>query len=177
MNTNEYFSDMILKGKQSLLIHSQMSNYYGFLGLKRHQQIHNFLYWLETKRLMSINEYYLTKYNVPIEEKEISNPNVLPENWTNFESVEESKIFDVTKEGFAIMESWDDLRISSLRNLYISLIDKDLQDSDFVKKILIEVEEEKRGMKDRYFSDSHLDYYISVLLDDQSKIFDLGKNN
>ena len=62
MTVEEIFSQLAAHMVEGLMIHSQMSDYFGFLGLKGYQECHKYHYFAENANYRAISKYYLLHY-------------------------------------------------------------------------------------------------------------------
>ena len=84
MTVDEIFSLIAERMVEGLMFHSQMSDYFYFLGLEGYSKCHKFHYFEENANYRKISKYYLTRYNKIIQERPFSNPNVIPSDWYNY---------------------------------------------------------------------------------------------
>ena len=84
MTLEEIFSLVAEHMVEGLMFHSQMSDYYNFLGLKGYAECHKYHYFEENSNYRKLCEYYMTRFNKLIPERSFKNPNVIPENWYQF---------------------------------------------------------------------------------------------
>lgn len=69
---------------EGLMTHSQLADYFGFLGFKGYQQQHIYHYFEENKNYKCIVKYYLEHYNKLLLEQPFKNPNIIPEDQYQF---------------------------------------------------------------------------------------------
>lgn len=84
MTIEEIFSELAQHMIEGLMIHAQMSDYYGFLGLDGYQTCHNYHYYEESINYRKLIEYYLNHYGKLPLDKPFNNPKVIPDSWHNF---------------------------------------------------------------------------------------------
>ena len=84
MTIEEMFShiaDNMIKG---LMVHSQLVDYFGFLGFEGYQKCHLYHYFDEAKNFKNLGNYYLKHYNKLLAEDCIDNPNIIPNDWIKY---------------------------------------------------------------------------------------------
>ena len=79
----QIFSDISSHQIKGLMIHSQLADYYRFLGLDKYADCHEHRYKEESHCWRKITSYYIEHFNKLIEEQEIDNPNIIPSDWYN----------------------------------------------------------------------------------------------
>lgn len=84
MTVDEIFSQLSEHMIKGLMLHSQLSDYFGFLGLKGYQVCHKYHYFEENSNYRKLSCYYLYHYDKLIKEKPFSNPNIIPESWYQY---------------------------------------------------------------------------------------------
>lgn len=84
MTIEEIFSELGEHMIEGLMIHSQLSDYFGFLGLDGYQMCHKYHYFEENNNYKKVGDYYLHHYNKIIIEKPFKNPSVIPSSWYQY---------------------------------------------------------------------------------------------
>ena len=84
MTVDEIFSLVAEHMVEGLMTHAQLADLYNFLGLEGYQKCHEYHYYCENKNFRDLTHYYLRHYNKLIMERPFKNPNVIPENWYQF---------------------------------------------------------------------------------------------
>ena len=63
MTINEIFSQLSQHMIKGLMMHTQLSDYFNFLGLKGYSQCHKYHYFEENNNYKQLCDYYLNHYN------------------------------------------------------------------------------------------------------------------
>ena len=84
MTVEEIFSQIAAHMIEGLMVHSQLSDYYGFLGLKGYQECHKYHYFAENANYKKIANYYLKHYDKLVLDMPFKNPDVIPESWFKY---------------------------------------------------------------------------------------------
>ena len=84
MTIDEIFSQLSEHMIEGLMIHSQLSDYFGFIGLDGYQICHKYHYFIENANYKKLGNYYLHHYNKLIMETPFKNPNIIPESWYQY---------------------------------------------------------------------------------------------
>lgn len=77
----EVFSDMSAHQIKGLMVHSQLADYYRFLGLDKYADEHERHYKTESCNWRNVSAYYIEHCNRLIPEQPIDNPEVIPSDW------------------------------------------------------------------------------------------------
>ena len=81
---SEIFGQVSNRMIEGLMTHSQLADYFGFLGLEGYQQCHLYHFFEENCNYKKIAEYYLKHYSKILIEKPFKNPNIVPEDWWQY---------------------------------------------------------------------------------------------
>ena len=63
------------------MVHSQLADYYRFLGLPKYADCHECHYIEESNRWRKLSTYYVEHFSRLVAEKPVENPNVIPADW------------------------------------------------------------------------------------------------
>lgn len=80
-DTEKIFADVSAHQIKGLMIHSQLADYYRFLGLTKYADCHEEHYEEESRCWRRMANYYLEHFNRLIPEQEIENPGIIPADW------------------------------------------------------------------------------------------------
>ena len=84
MTVEEIFSQVAQHMIEGLMTHSQLCDYFNFLGLKGFAKCHEYHYFCENGDYKEIAWYYMEHYNKLLLDLPFKNPGVIPENWFNY---------------------------------------------------------------------------------------------
>lgn len=119
MTIEEIFSQLSAHMIEGLMVHSQMADYYGFLGLEGYQKCHKYHYFEENCNYKKLGNYYLKHYNKIIPDMPFKNPDIIPDSWFNYKRQDVNAV--TRKNAIQIgMEKWVDWE-KQTKNLYESL--------------------------------------------------------
>ena len=74
MTIEEMFNHIGNNMIKGLMVHSQLVDYFGFLGFEGYQKCHLYHYFDEAKNFKDLGDYYLKHYNRLLAEDRIDNP-------------------------------------------------------------------------------------------------------
>ena len=173
MTVEEIFSDLSKHMIEGLMAHSQLSDYFGFLGLEGYQIAHKYHYFEENNNYRRLSEYYLSHYNKIIPEKKTDNPALIPESWYQYtrQDVNASTRKSSIQAGFEKWIEWE----KSTKELYgkycyelISL--KEIAAAEELKYYLMDVNKELSNAQQKYLILVADNYNISDILDEQKEL-------
>ena len=84
MLTEEIFSQLVAHMKKGVLIHSQMTDLFGFLNLKKYKKRQEKQFYEENKNCRELQDYYLNRYQKLLPELPVENPALIPQNWIKY---------------------------------------------------------------------------------------------
>lgn len=174
MTIEEIFSQLSAHMVEGVMTHSQLSDYYNFLGLKGYSECHNYHFYCESKSFRDISEYYLTHYNKLIPEIKIPNPDIVPQSWINY--VRQDVGMEVRKSaikiGFDRWVQWERDTKNMYEEFYKELVTLgDIASACFVKELIVDVSEELKDAEQLTLENQVIDYDICVIMDKQDELF------
>ena len=175
MTVDKVFEKISAHMVEGLMIHSKLSNYYGFLGLKGYEECHKYHYYLENNNFVKLNEYYLYHYGKLIPDASFINPNIIPENWYNHER------HDVTNEtrknaiqtGMITWVKWEQETKKLYKDMYLELHQNGEYDAalNIVRKLIKDVDEELADAKQIWLKKEIMEYDINDIILEQDNIY------
>ena len=84
MTIVDIFSQIAQRMVEGLMTHSQLADYFGFIGLEGYQKCHVYRYFDENNNYKKIADYYLKHYNKLLVDMPFNNPNVIPNDWFQY---------------------------------------------------------------------------------------------
>ena len=173
MSVEEIFSSISEHMVEGLMAHSQLSDFFGFLGLEGYQQCHKYHYFEENKNYRRLSDYYLSHYNRIIIEKPFQNPNIIPKDWYQYSrqdvtvSVRKSSI----QTGFEKWIEWETQTKELYQKYYNELIKMmEVAAAEEVKYYIMDVSSELSKAKQKYLTLSASNYNISDIVNEQEDL-------
>jgi len=178
MTVDEIFSQIGQRMVEGLMAHSQLADYYNFLGLRGFYRCHKYHYFIENKNYKCVSDYYMKHYNKLLAERRFSNPNIIPENWYKYSRLD---VTNANRKGFvqAGIEKWVNWEFDT-KKLYEAYY-KDLLDMGEeaaaieVAKYLKDVDEELAEAWQKNLELKCVDYDINQIMDMQPRLHDKYK--
>lgn len=124
MTIEEIFSQIGQHMIEGLMIHSQMADYYAFLGFKGFAKCHEYHFFEENYNYKKLANYYMNHYHKILLERRFNNPNIIPEEWYQHSREDVSLETKQTyiEAGFKKWIDWERKTKSFYQQQYQSLI-------------------------------------------------------
>ena len=167
MTIDEIFSHLSEHMVEGLMIHSQMSNYYNFLGLDGYKECHKYHYYSENKNYAEVCDYYLKHYNKIPMELPFNNPNVIPENWYRYkrQDVDPSIVKAGLQQGFDRWILWEKDTKATYQSFYQELCNLgEVAAAIEVKKYIKDVDDELAHAEQEQLKLKAIDYNLSDVM-------------
>lgn len=68
----------------ALMFHDQMADLFDFLGLQGFKRMHEYQYLVESTEHRTLKRYYLNHHGKLLPESDVSNPDVIPDDWLQY---------------------------------------------------------------------------------------------
>ena len=173
MNIEEIFSLIAARMVEGLMIHSQMSDYFCFLGLEGYAKCHKYHYFEENCNYRKISYYYLTHYNQIITERPFSNPNIIPADWYKYkrQNVDMAVRKASIKAGFEKWVKWEKESKKVYETYYQELIKlNEIAAATELQKYIVDVDYELSDAEEKLLTLTAIDFDISDIIAEQDKL-------
>lgn len=173
MTIDEIFSQIAQHMVEGLMIHSQMTDYYNFLGFEGYKSCHNYHYHSENNNHRQLSNYYLKHYNKIIKELSVSNPHIIPENWYQYtrDAVSTETKMDSIKKGFEKWVQWEKDTKNFYEQMYQALVSiNEIAAAIEIKKYIEDVDYELAEAEQEFLELSSINYNISDVFTKQSDL-------
>ena len=175
MTIEEIFSQIAAHMVEGLMMHSQMSDYFGFLGLKGYQECHKYHYFEENCNYRKISNYYLCHYNKLILEGSAKNPNIIPESWYKYtrQDVNTPTRKSSIQTGFEKWIKWERDTKKLYEKFYQELmILNEVASAIELKKYIVDVDYELAEAIQKELELKAIDYDMSLIVDLQKEKYE-----
>jgi hypothetical protein len=172
MTVESIFSELAAHMIEGLMVHSQMSDYYGFLGLKGYQECHKYHYFEENINFRKLSAYYLHHYNKIIPEIPFENPSVIPESWYKYnrQDVNASTRKNAIQTGMEKWISWEKETKELYQRMYKELIAlNEIAGAEELAKYITDVDKELSAAAQKELELKAIDYDICLIIDKQEE--------
>ena len=170
MTADEIFNEISYHMIEGVMLHSQMVDYFEFLGFKGYSQCHLYHFFCENKNYKCICKYYLKHYNKLLAEDRINNPALIPSDWIQYQRQQVSPQVRKTALQSGI-ERWVDWEHKTKKiyeqyyNMLISL--NEVAAAIKLKEIIKDVDYELAEAKQELLELQAIDFDITVVMDYQ----------
>lgn len=174
MTIEEIFSFISARMIEGLMVHSQISDYFCFLGLEGYALCHKYHYFEENSNYRKINHYYLTHYNQLIPDRPFSNPNIIPADWYKYkrQDVDMSVRKASIKAGFEKWVKWEKESKKSYELYYQELLKlNEVAAASELQKYIIDVDNELADAENKLLTLSSIDFDITTIIEEQDKVY------
>lgn len=105
----EIYAEINSRMIAALMFHSQMADYFDFLGLRGYKRLHEYQYVSEGKERRELNRYYINHHNRMISDRYEGSVQMIPEGWKNANriSVGKSTKQKAVEDGFNEYRQWE----------------------------------------------------------------------
>lgn len=172
MTVEEIFSQLAAHMIKGLMIHSQMSDYYGFLGLKGYQECHKYHYFAENANYKRIANYYLKHYDKLVLDLPFENPDVIPESWFKYtrHNVNENTRKSAIQAGIEKWVDWETQTKKLYEYYYQELCGLgEIAAAMEIRKYIKDVDEELATAYQKHLELKAIDFDINVIMEKQEE--------
>lgn len=174
MTIDEIFTTIGQKMVEGLMFHSQLCDFFCFLGLKGYSKCQKYHYFEESCNYKKLGNYYLTHYGKIILEEGFNNPKVIPENWVKYTraDVNTATRKNSVQSGFEKWVNWETDVKKTYEMLYDELIGLgEVAAGAEVKKYIEDVDEELANATQKWLELRATDWDISLIIDEQDDYY------
>ena len=170
MTIAEIFSELSAHMIKGVMFHSQMADYYWFLGLDGYAKCHEKQYKCENKTWRKLSRYYIEHYNRLIEERNIDDPKAIPQGWWQYTrmNVDSNTRKKAVQTGLKAWHIWETETKALYEKAYRAFEDNDaIRDMMLAKELIKDVDDELIEIQSYMMDLSIVDYDSQTILDMQ----------
>lgn len=173
MTLDEIFTELGSHMVEGLMFHSQMSDYFGFIGLDKYQEAHRKHFIHESKNYKKLGSYYLHHYNKLIKENSFVNPSVVPDSWFQYtrhdvNATTRKNAIQVAAERWV---NWEKETKSLYERMYNELISiGEVASAQEITKYVKDVDLELAEATQSYIELTAMDFSISDIIMEQREV-------
>lgn len=174
MTVEEIFSQVSKHMIEGIMIHSQMADYYNFLGLKGYSKCHEYHFLNENCNFRKLSWYYLKHFNKLMPELPNDNPNVIPSAWFKYlrQDVDASTRKTAIQGGIEKWVGWEHNTKVFYQNMYKELLNlNEVAAAKELEKYISDVDNELAYAKQRHLEDKAIDFDIFDIIAKQEHIY------
>lgn len=170
MTIEEVFKQIGTHMIEGLMMHSQMSEYYLFLGLEGYAECHQYHYFEESWSFQDLILYYIKEFNKLLPMGQAKDPGVISQNWYKYarNDVDAGTRKTAIKTGMEKWIDWEKETKMLYENMYKELLNAgEVAAAHKVKELVLDVDEELRQAEQYYLDKKITDYDMAVILEEQ----------
>ena len=174
MTVEEIFSKISKHMIDGIMTHSQLADYYNFIGLKGYSKCHEYHFLIENCNFRKLCNYYIKHFNKLIPELPNDNPHVIPTTWFGYSRVEVDSSTRKTaiQSGIEKWVNWENSTKRFYQTMYTELISlKEVAAAEEIKKYLSDVDEELEVAQQKHLENKAIDYDIFDIIAKQDEIY------
>lgn len=174
MTIEEIFSEIGKHMIEGIMTHSQLADYYNFLGLKGYSKCHEYHFMSENYNFRKLSWYYLKHFNKILPERPNDNPNIIPSSWYKYirQDVDASTRKTAIQAGIEKWVTWEYNTKMFYQTMYKELINiNEIAAAEEIKKYIIDVDYELAEAQQSHLEDKAIDFDIFDIIAKQSKTY------
>lgn len=146
MTVVEIFSRIGTQLVKGMMVHSQLMNAYLFLGLDGYAACHEYHYLSESNSYIQVCKYATDHFGmlVNVDNSIQDIPDIIPQSWfaNDREKVDTKTRLQAMEEALTTWIEWEENAKKLYEDLYLELEKKDVPAAEYVKEMIVDVEEE-----------------------------------
>ena len=173
MAVSEIFTQINTRTIEGLMFHSQLSDYFCFLGLKGFSKCQLYHYYKESNDYRNINSYYLKYCDKLIIPEKIPDPKVIPETWFQYtkKDVNTSTRKNAIQTGYEKWVQWEAETKKFYEKMYKDLIALgEIAIAEDIVKYIQDVNKEHAEAYQEYLELKAIDFDMSIIIDKQKEL-------
>lgn len=175
MNLTDIYSKLSSHLIKGLMVHSQLSSYYAFLGLNGYSKFHQHQYLEESANYANLLQYYTKHHNMLIQDSQVSDPEIIPLDWkdklrTDISPKDLPRLASYAQNRWVL---WERRTKELLQQSYKDLISiGEIASAEFVFKYIEDVDEELAYAESEMLLLESTGYDMSYIADIQNDLFE-----
>ena len=167
MTPEEIFKQLLERMLEGLMMHDQFIEYYEFLGLPYYAKCHEKRFKDENKNYRKIYHYYMITYNKLIVNKQIKQPAIIPNSWSQYtrQDVDSKTKQSSVKEGLEYWLAWEKETCDFYERMYTELMNfSKVADAEQVKKLISDVQLEVEIVQQYHLNKVAIDFNMGDII-------------
>lgn len=170
MTVEEIFSEISAHMIKGLMTHTQLADYYDFLGLEGYKRCHEYHALQETCNYRGINRYFINHYDRLIPEKEVEDPQMIPDSWYNHvrQDVDNNTKRNAVKTALDNWVRWEKDTKDLYQRMYQELMEiGEVAGAFKVKELICDVDKELKKAQRYQLNKMMTEYNLSDIVAEQ----------
>lgn len=172
MTVEEIFGKIAAHMVEGLMFHSQMAEYYMFLGLEGYSQCHEYHYLCETKSYHKIVTEYIKCYNKLLPTQRAEDPGLIPSGWYKYAraDVDVNSKRNAIKTGIEKWVAWEKETKKLYEKMYQELMTLgEIAAAQKVLDLICDVTCELKDAEQYHLNKRATDYDMVYIIEEQDK--------
>ena len=172
MTVEEIFGKIATHMVEGLMFHSQMAEYYQFLGLDGYSQCHEYHFLCESKSYQKIMIDFITYFNKLLPSMQANDPKVIPNSWYKYvrSDVDMSTKRSSVKTSLEKWVAWEKDTQSLYQQMYKELINiGEIAAANRVLDLVKDVTEELHSAEQYLLNKKGTEYDMVDIIEEQHK--------
>ena len=174
MTAQEIFSQLTKHMVEGLMIHSQLSDYYYFLGLEGYGMCHEYHYYSENVNYKNTAKFFMNHYHMFVSELRTDIPEIIPETW--YQHVSEDVSYETRKayiqKGIEKWVEWESDTKKFYQEMYQELMGAgEAACAAYVLDLIQDVSEELAYAKHKHLTLLAHNYDMPTIMAEQEAIY------
>lgn len=173
MAVSDIFEQISTRQIVALMLHDQLSDYFGFLGLRGYQALHEQRYRAESAEMRATHRFYLSRFGRLLPAGRPEDPAALPSAWRgrSWAEVDASTRRRAVKDGFERWVSWERGTCQLLSQSVRQLLDLgEIASADYVRRMLADTDQELADAAQMLLELEAVDYDLTVIVPAQTAL-------
>lgn len=178
MTVEEIFSQVSKHMIDGIMTHSQLADYYNFIGLKGYSKCHEYHFLIENNNFRKLCCYYIKHFNKLIPELPNDNPHIIPAAWYNHTRVDVDGNTRKTaiQSGIEKWVNWEYNTKVFYQNMYGKLIEiHEVAAAEELEKYISDVDNELAFAQQKHIENKAIDYDIFDIIAKQDELYEKYK--
>ena len=179
MTLEEIFAQVAQHMVVGLMFHSQMCDFFNFLGLKGYSKCHKYHYFEENNNYKEVCDYYISHYNKLVIDQPFENPNVIPLNWYNYtrQDMDIETRRTAIKTGYERWVQWEKDTKKLYEYYYQHLVAINEFAAAFkIRDYVMDVDSELAEAEQKLLNLESIQYNISDIMNEQEELYEEYEN-
>lgn len=172
MTVEEIFGQIVAHMIEGVMFHSQLVEYYEFLGLPGYAECHKYHYFCESWSLQELNLFYIDHYNKLLPGRQPQDPTVIPSSWYKYLriDVDNNTRKSSIKTSLERWVDWETETKTLYEKMYKELINlEEVAAACKIQELVEDVSQELKDAQQYLLNKKASDYDMSIIVEEQSK--------
>lgn len=142
---HEIFARISAHQVEGMMLHSDMADYFAFLGAEKMAQLHAERFCKEAKAMQKTHEYFITRYGEILRSEAVETHSRIPAAWSNVRrsEVESEARYKAIREGVQMWRAWENKTKDLYQKAYMEMQEAgEIASAMWLSKMICDADEE-----------------------------------